>query len=372
MRVFYLPLEPYPERYTLQLRDWTMARFAQHDIDIREVEAPRLAGTERIDTGVALDAYGRSYYALRQMATLVRLLREVRPEVGPRDVIYAQDTFHPGWAALPYIFEQLPVDRRPRVYNHLLAQSIDVNDFTFPMRRWMRHFELLQDRTITAHLVAADCMVEMMRVALFEAPIYNVGLLFDRDEVRERAGPLKPWDQRHRRVVFTSRWDMEKQPHFFLDLITRCRHDDRFTGVEFALCTSSATLRSNLSGAVEAARTFEQQGWLTIHEGLSKADYYRILGDSQVQFNCAKQDFISNTLNEASALGTPSLLPSHLSFPEAVNNEPRQLYAAWSVDDAKERLAAMLRDPPLDVVGYAANHQHGTLDRVIDLLVNDV
>lgn len=367
MKVFYLPLESYEERYTLQLRDWTMNRFLSRGIEVVEVQGNKLLSDGKIHTGIVLDAHGRSYFSLTQLANLVELMRN--GEVTSEDVIYNQDYFHPGWEALAYIIQQSPINMRPRVYSHLLAQTIDPNDFTFPMRQWMRHYELMVDKTITGIFVASTVMVDMLRASMFEAPIHVVGLPFDKDEVRSRVKAIKSWEEKQKRIVFTSRWDIEKQPWFYMDLIEEVQNDSSFKDWSFAICTGSPSLRSNNQEFVKRAKEMEHQGKLKIYEGLTKTEYYEILNDSRIQFNCALQDFVSNTLNESSALGTVTLAPAYLSFPEAMFNEAKQLYSPWSIEDAISKLKGIISNPPsLEKIEKPSYYQHKTLDRVIDVL----
>ena len=60
----------------------------------------------------------------------------------------------------------------------------------------------------------------------------------------------------------------------------------------------------------------EKEGTLKIYENLKKDEYYEILADSRVLFNCALQDWVSNTVSEADSLGTNVLFPAYRSFPE--------------------------------------------------------
>lgn len=366
----YCPLESYPERYTFQLKDWTVTRLIARQIPFQIVYGEPLAGADHIRTGVALDAHGRSHYALTQTARLVAMLDRLTD----RDVIYFQDLFQPGYEALPYIFDQLPPAKRPRIYTHNLAQSIDPNDFTFPMRHWMRHYELLVDQTVTGIFVASTCQVEMMRAALFNAPVHVVGLAFDRDEVRRRVPVIPPLDQRARRIVFSSRWDREKQPGFFMDLVETIKRQSQhpLNDYEFAVLTGSKRLRSNEPDLLDRAHELAARGWLTLYEGLSKDHYYALLADSRAQINTALQDFVSNTLNESSALGTPTLAPAYLSFPEALQNNRRQLYVPWSLTDAIDQLTQLVLDPPpADEIARPSLYHHGTLDRVLDVIEAD-
>src|SRR5258705_9031659 len=75
-KIFYLPLEAYSSRYTLQLRDWTERRFAARGVPFQTIEGRSLRSDQAIKTGRVLDAHGRSHWALTQTAELVRLLHD--------------------------------------------------------------------------------------------------------------------------------------------------------------------------------------------------------------------------------------------------------------------------------------------------------
>lgn len=358
--IYYLPLESYNERYTYQLANWTVSRFKEQGIPYKVINGIQLPQATHIRNSVALDPVGRSYFTLTQTAKLVELLDS---KITSDDVIYMQDLFQPGYEALPYIVQQTNI--KPTIATHLLAQSIDPNDFTFPMREWMRHFELMVDKTASVIFVASSCQAEAMRTALFNCRVEVVGLPFDKNEVRNRVAQ-KPYFQRKNRVVFSSRWDIEKQPEFYLKVAQIMKSN--YPDWEFCVCTGQPKLRSNSPHLLQIAREAEASGLITIYENLSKNEYYEILANSKIQFNCALQDFVSNTLNEASALGTLSLLPAYLSFPEAVNNNSNQLYTPWSVKDACNKMTQMIEEPVLNEVSYSADRQHETLNKVIKVL----
>jgi hypothetical protein len=86
-----------------------------------------------------------------------------------------------------------------------------------------------------------------MRIAGWTAPLYNIsGLAFGKEEVLERiggAGNIKPFDQRPMRVGFAARFDQEKQPEFYMDLIEMW-HQQGGHPVEFCVY-SGGPLRSN-------------------------------------------------------------------------------------------------------------------------------
>lgn len=369
MKVVYLPLESYRERYTEQLKIWTLNELTRLGFEVEVITGSRLTG-ESIEVGRVLDAYGRGHFACTQTANLIKRMRD--GGLGSEDVIYIDDMFHPGWEAIPYILAQLPPAKRPRLFTRCWAQSVDPHDFTFPMRKWMRRYEMMVDSTAAGIFVGATCHKEEMQAAGFEAPIHVVGLPLQPDEVLERAGVeqdgylglLLP-AARRRRVVFTSRWDTEKNPMFYLAMAAIASKDKRFEGVEFAVTTSAKKLRSNDGLLVLSARAAQAKGVIKVYEDLSKVEYYRMLASSLVQFNCAYQDYVSWTLLEASTFGTPTLAPSFRSFPEALFGNPRQLYVPWSAHDALDRLASLIDDPlPLDVVRAPVDYHRRGFERM--------
>ena len=377
-RLIYLPLESYEERYTSQLCKWNTDRFDKRGIDYTIVHGRDLREDDKINVGQVLDAHGRSYYSLHQMAKLVSLLHD--GDFTNDDVIFSEDLFQPGFAALPYILAQLPLHKRPRIFTRCLAQSIDPDDFVHPMRNWMRQFEMLVDKTVDGILMANTEMGPHMRIAMFEAPLYVTGLPFDKEEVKKRVteglaipSPLTPLSERKKRVVFSSRWDKEKQPWFYMDLIEKFHEQQGEDMPEFVITTGAAKLRSTNQEYIDRARDLEKRGLLTICEGLSKTTYYHMLANSQIQFNCARQDWQSNTLNEASALGTYSLCAAFRSFPQALNNNARFLFSPWSLEDANEKMCKLLEDAAESdihesVIDYPADEMHRTIDKTIDIL----
>ena len=167
------------------------------------------------------------------------------------------------------------------------------------------------------------------------------------------------------RVVFAARWDQEKQPDFFMDVIEEFNRRHPKT-VEFVLC-SGGKLRSNNDSYMKRTRKLEAENKLTIYEDLDKNTYYDILNDSRVLFNCALQDWVSNTVSEADTLGCNVLYPAYRSFPETFANDHERLYVPWSIDDAVNKLETLLKKPHTNM-GKISNYNNGTIDRICDIL----
>ena len=366
-KLWYMGLEPYKARYTLQLQDWNEAVFKRRGINYEIVTGETLSNDQAIVTGQVLDAHGRTYFGMSQLMNLVKKMEA--GEVTNEDVVYFEDMFQPGIESLPYILNQVPDNLRPRIFVRCLAQSIDPDDFVhvWGMSKCMGLYEKMVDSFVDAVLASNEEMVMHMKIAGWQAPIYNIsGLAFGKEEVRSRVGELIPFDQRAMRVGFAARWDQEKQPDFYMDLIEEWNHQyGDSIPVEFCIF-SGAKLKSNNDSYMNRTRDLQQRGLLTIYEDLEKNDYYSLLNDTRVLFNCALQDWVSNTVSEADTLGCNVLYPAYRSFPETFANDHTRLYVPWSLDDAMTKLKTLLKWN--HNTGDISNWTNGTIDRIIDIL----
>ena len=360
-------LEPYKARYTLQLTEWNTRVFERRGINYQIVPGDTLGNDQAIVTGQVLDAHGRTYFGMSQLMNLVSMMKA--GEINNEDVVYFEDMFQPGIESLPYIIKQIPAASRPRIFVRCLAQSIDPDDFVhvWGMGDFMGHYERMVDSFVDGVLATNEEMVMHMKIAGWKAPVYNIsGLAFGKAEVQERVGAITPFAERKRRVVFSARWDQEKQPDFYMDVIEawHARHPN--SGVEFAVC-SGAKLKSNNDSYMQRTRDMQARGLLTLNEDLAKNDYYRIVNDSRVVFNCALQDWVSNTVSEADALGCNVLYPAYRSFPETFSNDHTRLYIPWSIEDALNKLEVLL-EAPSPLMGSISAWNDGTVDRICDII----
>lgn len=368
-KLFYVGLESYNSRYPLQLTEWNRRVFNQRGLDVVYIEGETLDDTNAISIGQVLDAHGRSYSGMSQMMNLVRLMQQ--GEVTSEDVVYFEDMFQPGIESLPFILDQVPAEYRPRVFVRCLAQSIDPDAFVhvWGMAKWMGLYEKMVNEFVTGVLATNEEMVAHMKIAGWTAPIYNIsGSAFGKDQVLEHMGGadnIRPFAARKRRVAFTAGFDQEKQPGFYMDLAERFLETN--TDVTFAIFSRGPLCVNNVTH-VNRARALAAEGKLEIHENLSKNDYYSLLNDTRVLFNCALQDWVSCAVSEADTLGCNVLYPAYRSFPETFANDPERLYIPWSMDDAIGKLPNLLAVPHHNM-GVISDWNNSTIDRVVDILV---
>ena len=371
-KLYYMGLESYKARYTLQLTEWNRRVFDRRGLDVVYVPGLTLDNSQKIVVGQVLDAHGRSYFGMSQMMNLVRLMQQ--GEVTAEDVVYFEDMFQPGFESLGYIINQVPEELRPRIFVRCLAQAIDPDDFVhvWGMGKWMGDYERMVNDIVTisggAVLATNEEMVMHMKVAGWTVPIYNIsGLAFGKEEVRERVpGELRPFLERSMRVGFAARWDQEKQPDFYMDLIELYMERNSGANIEFCVFSGSK-LKSNNDSYMARTRKMQENGLLTVYEDLEKNDYYALLNDTRVLFNCALQDWVSNTVSEADTLGCNVLYPAYRSFPETFSNDHTRLYVPWSLKDAVKKLEKLLHlESPR--MGRISDWTDGTIDRTVDIM----
>ena len=367
-KLFYMGLEPYEGRYTLQLQDWSERAFKKRNIDYTIVPGTTIDNTKSISVGQVLDAHGRSYFGMSQIMNLVQMMRN--GEVTSEDAIFFEDMFQPGMESLPYILHQVDEKHRPKIYLRCLAQAVDPDDFVhvWGMSKWMSLYEQMCNEIPNVNILATnEEMVAHMKIANWKAPIYNIsGLSFGKEEVQSRVKNIKPFEQRSKRVGFGARWDQEKQPGFFMEMIEHWIADPGLPEVEFAIF-SGGPLRSNHPVYVNQARMMAKDGKLKIYENLKKNEYYELLADSRVLFNCALQDWVSNTVSEADALGCNVLFPAYRSFPETFANDETRMYIPWSGRDAVNKLKTLISKPSPSI-GRISDWTDGTIDRMLDIM----
>jgi hypothetical protein len=365
-KLFYCGIEKLQARYSLQLQEWNERVFKRRGIDYEIVYGEDLTG-DQIVTGSVLDAHGRSFYSLTQISNLVKLMKEGK--ITNEDIIFFEDAFTPGMESLFYIIDQVPAEYKPKIYVRFLAQSVDPDDFVNRegMYGWMRPYEQMLDARVSGILVASEEFVAHLRIAGFKAPIYVTGLPYGKSEVLERVPNVKPISSRTKRVGFAARWDDEKQPEIYMQLALEYFNID--PTVEFAVFTGHPKLKSNNAFNADFAEKMQAMDNVNfkVYTGLTKNDYYNLLADSWVLFNCALQDWVSNTVSEASTFGTIPLYPAYRSFPEVFANNQNFMYTPWSIEDAKAKLQDMFANPAKYDPTPVCDWQDGTIDRTLDI-----
>jgi glycosyltransferase involved in cell wall biosynthesis len=201
------------------------------------IEPPNVS--DEIQSGSVLDGTSRGITSLHQMQQLLLL------QPNNNDVVYLQDLWTPGFEALLYQWALL--EDRPAVYAMCHAQSVDEYDFTYKMRSWMRGIELSYMNALDGLFVASTIHRDQLKAAGATCPIHVVGLPFDSVAVQQRIQPYS--GEKQQLVVYTSRLNNEKNPHFMLDVAEGFLANTVNWG--WKMTTSAATFRSEVPGVLE-------------------------------------------------------------------------------------------------------------------------
>lgn len=335
-----MPLEPLIERYTYQLCErWMPNAFKEYNKELIVVYGEKVEN--EIKVGVVLDAVGRGKYSLSQCSKFLDMINDGLVSNG--DVLYLQDYWTPGLEAIFYALDLYKIDIK--IYGMLHAQSVDEYDFTYPMRDWMRYYELGLDRRMTGIFVGNKIHRDQLRESGFRAPIHVVSLPIDKKEVLEWA-PDFTIEEKENIVVFSSRFDWEKNPLFMLATAKQFlkEHQDW----EWYITSSASKLRSNDRFALDELKSFaEIEPRFKIKTGISKVEYYDILSRAKIQFNSSLQDYVSWTLIEATLYKCDICYPNFRCFPEIIHNS--RLYQAFNVESAMEVLNRVVLKPDYEL-----------------------
>lgn len=369
-RLIHLPLEKYKSRYT-QYTEGSDGIYSNHfrRLGIEYVPIRPHEKFVKLNQGQVLDVVNRTSWGFEQILDLVELVVNHKLVPG-EDVIYLSDFFTPGFEMIPYaqssVFGPNPRFHVP-VYSFCHAQSFDPNDFTHPWESWMRPLEKMWFEYQAGVFCAASEMLPLIADAGISLTKHNrfkvhaVGHVFDKKIMLGDSSSYL-WGNKNKMVVWASRWDTEKNPGFFMDLVDIVRRERK--DIFFSVSTGQPKITSNDPALLLRLVEYVKAGKILLHEDMDRTSYYDLLGRSRIIFNSALQDWISYVLLDGVINGCMPLFPKWLSFPNALNHDGRFLYENMSLEDAKKKLYALIdMEEPIDVSPIYSKYE-GTVARM--------
>lgn len=364
--LYYLPLEPYIERYTYFMScvdGWAEDNFKRLNIPFTRIDGENLGQT--IKDGVVLDACGRSYYALSQIMQIVKLINE--GDVTDDDVIYVEDFWHPGIESLFYIRHLKGIKFKIATFIH--AQSVDDTDFAWKMKEWMRPIEQgfgnQYDYIFTcSHILRQLCIVAGIAR---EDNIFHIGLPYNSARLLQQLDEMG-FKQREKdgSVIFASRFDDEKDPMFFLDLVEAC------PDIQFKLVNPRKdrpiTSNNDVMARLNKCLARPENNLLVINT-FDKLTYYTELSKSSVLFNCANQDWVSWTLLEAVTFRCNPLYPIWKDFAYELRGNSYHLYEKRNLKECERKLRRLLtKDFDAAALEYIVDKHNNSWRRYLQIM----
>ena len=350
--LYYFPLEQYPERYTalMSCKDgWAEDHFKEAGVKFVRVEGKQISATIR--AGSVLDAAGRCSYSMSQ---LTNFIENYLPKVKNGDVVYLEDFWHLGAESLFYIRALTGVKFKIGCFCH--AQSVDETDFTYSMRDWMRPIEKgfarQYDYIFTCSKILREKLISAGVAKDGGSNIHTVGLPFNSYKLmcQLRKMGMRKLPEKEPFVLFSSRFDDEKDPMFFLDLVERC------PDIQFRLVSPYTTRPVSRNPEVMERLTRlirRPNSNLALIPTHDKLAYYTALAKAWVQFNCAHQDWVSWTLVEATLFNCHPLYPRWKDFPLELRNRKANLYVKRDLADCERKLRVLMKKYSNDITKYA-------------------
>ena len=347
-RVFYFGLEPLKARYTYQLsKEWMPATFQPY-VDAGKLEFIDVPGEfdpdQQIKVGAVLDAVGRGKFAMSQCSNFLDMINT--DQVSNGDVIFLQDYWQPGIESILYALDMYGIE--VKIYAMLHAQSIDEYDFTWPMRNWMRSFEIGLDKRMSGIFVGSTVHRDQLRAAGFESPIHVLSLPLHKELTLAKLPNYQKFANNYRKenkIVFSSRLDKEKNPFFMLEVADQFLEQNP----EFVwhVTTSGKSFKSTMPGVIEAMEALAvKQPRFKLLSNLTKEEYYTELATAKVQFNSSLQDYVSWTVLESTAFGCDLVFPNFRSFPEFI--PASRLYKPFVAENAVNLLEQVTSQPSFE------------------------
>lgn len=345
--LFYFGLEPLKQRYTYQLsEEWIPDTFANSKLEFVPIHGK--STDQEIKVGAVLDATGRGIYSLSQCQTFLELISNGR--VKSNDIVLLQDFWTPGIESIFYALDLYNI--QVKFYSMLHAQSVDEYDFTWSMKHWMRSFELGIDKYMSGIFVGSTIHRDQLRQAGFNAPIHVVSLPYHW-RLAEKVLPKWRSLAKRKNIIFTSRFDKEKNPYFMLSIAKEFLK--KYPDYTWTITTSGKEIRSSMPNIIHDLRQFSlSEPRFIIKEGISKKEYYEELATSQVLFNSSLQDYVSWTIIEGTTFGIDICFPDFRSFPEFIPKD--RLYLPFDVGEAIRLLGVVINDLRThDYIPYLSN-----------------
>ena len=363
MRIFYVPIEPLEERYTASWYRNIPAYFSSQGAEVVVIDGEPL--TDTVKVGSFLDINSTVHYKCSQMKAIAKLFAE--GAVRNWDVFFFGDIEFWGIEALR-LMAQLN-HKRISIFGVLHAASYSIEDTFSVAADYQQYTELGWIAACDAVFVGSDyhrnaviqrrlSSLPKWRAKELAHKIFSSGLpLFAADYASY------PDVEKHNQVVIAGRLDYERRPNLSLDfayLLKKRFGDD----ISIVMTVPSPNMNSNRAWLVEYAQNLEKDGVLTVHKGLRKDPYHRILAESKVFLSNTVEENFGYACIEACVYGCCPVVKNGFSYPELLAVCPDLLF------DSEDEILEIVIDVLEGSVGSAqevaqcAKRYYGSLDRM--------
>lgn len=327
MTVFYLPIEPLDERYTVQMLEWVRDALQSTGVDY-QVLMPS-SNYRSIQHGQWLDTFGTTKYRNLQINIVAGLFEQGSIKDG--DLFLVGDVWYPGIENIRLMADLSKVKIKIAGWHY--AGTADPADLLHnQVGYWAKAWEhWLMNYGLDAVCVGSMYHKNLLRAAFGrKIDIYPLGLAWQPDEVRRGRQNIT----KEKIVVFPHRIATEKDPEGFYQLAKKFAGN----GWTFAVSTNNA----KVADAV-AVDPLAENVQVICHK--TKKDYYDFLATCSIYYSNATQETFGYALHEAIALGLSVVAPMRCSYPEMLNYDTRFLFDPQHDPLGLDLLGRNMRNP---------------------------
>ena len=322
-----LPIEPLTERYTEQWYRNFPPAFVAAGFNVKVIDGKPLLDNE-IKVGAFLDINSTVHYKMTQLQELARMFHS--GEVKPDTVIWFSDIEFWGLESVRLMADMNGVPG-VKLAGFLHAASYTEGDAFAIAAPYQRYTEIGWVAALDAVFVGSHYSKEaFVTRRLGDIPDGRYADLSSRIIVSSNPLFLDEYPtfqevEKEDLVLLTNRFDKEKRPEQTLALFQAAK--EKHPDWKFAICTSRPVLRSNQQALVDFARKLEAEGVLTIHTGLTKDQYHRMLARAKVMVSHSPEESFGYCIAEAINYNCVPLLRKGASHGEMVDYDSSCLFS---------------------------------------------
>jgi len=333
--MFVLPIEPLTERYSDYWWSLIPEGFKQLGNEVVVIEGKQLTST--VIKGTVLDTYGTNYVKSTQIQEVCQLFQDGKVNNG--DVFFVCDIWFPGVEAIRYMADLSGI--KVKIFGIWHAGSITIEDFMEPHHQWAKYFELgflnMCDGVFVGSEYSREAILNKllpyvlndMEAKMIADKIHATGLPMNFVQLNTIKTEKKP------RIIFPSRFDIEKRPNVFLDMIEVILSQNyipMINGLEFMFCTGRSRIRSNEPWLIEKYKFLEEiipslypNVSLRFEYNLNKEQYYTLLSEATCMVSCTVDETFGYCVAEACAVGTVPIVPKKFCYEELLSSNEENL-----------------------------------------------
>lgn len=325
--LYIIPLESVDGRYTKQWRDNIPSYIeATNKFDnVLVIDGEQL--TNFVDVGTFLDIHTTIHYKNNQIQQVSELFRT--KQIKDNDSFFFYDMEFWGGVESVRLLAQMN-KLNVNIYSFCHAASYTKED-AFAVASYHQQF-------IEVGWIAACDKVfvgsEYHKQAIIERrlkPIAGSLLQELSNKIIVTGNPMFKDDYKlswnptkKKQIILPNRFDFEKRPNISLDLAYILKKE--IPDLEIVITTSHPKFKSNKKWLEELARGMEDDGIITIKEGLTKEEYHKVIEESSIMMSNSIEENFGICIFESMVYGTYPLLSNELSHPELVGNCKELLY----------------------------------------------